>query len=149
MADQFPPMIPSAVMPDPRKADDDHLKLLAVFHFVFAGLVLLGLAFLGAHYAIMSTVLDPDFVVHQKNANPPPEELFDMLLWFYLIGAMMITAQGVANLISGFYLRKKKHRIFSMIVAGVNCLQFPIGTTLGVFTFIVLVRDSVREAYGD
>ena len=34
-----------------------------------------------------------------------------------------------------------------MIVAGLNCVHIPLGTVLGVFTLVVLMRDSVRESY--
>jgi hypothetical protein len=34
-----------------------------------------------------------------------------------------------------------------MVVAGINCLHIPLGIVLGVFTIIILVRDSVRELY--
>ncbi len=44
-------------------------------------------------------------------------------------------------------MRKRKHRIFSFVVAGVNCLQFPFGTALGIFTFIVLSRVGVKMDY--
>jgi hypothetical protein len=37
--------------------------------------------------------------------------------------------------------------MFSLVIAGLNCIQIPFGTALGVFTIIVLLRDSVREAY--
>jgi hypothetical protein len=33
--------------------DADHLKLLAVFHFVGAGLALVGIGFLLLHYTVM------------------------------------------------------------------------------------------------
>ena len=34
-----------------------------------------------------------------------------------------------------------------MIIAGINCLGIPLGTTLGVFTFIVLLRPSVQHVF--
>jgi hypothetical protein len=34
-----------------------------------------------------------------------------------------------------------------MVVAGLNVLQVPLGTLLGVFTLLVLARDSVRQAF--
>jgi hypothetical protein len=37
--------------------------------------------------------------------------------------------------------------MFSLVIAGVNCASFPLGTLLGVFTFIVLLRASVRSLY--
>ncbi len=32
-------------------------------------------------------------------------------------------------------------------MGGVECLFMPVGTVLGVFTIIVLVRDSVKELF--
>jgi hypothetical protein len=37
--------------------------------------------------------------------------------------------------------------MLSLIVAELNCLQFPFGTVLGEFTFVVLLRGSVIELY--
>ena len=33
------------------------------------------------------------------------------------------------------------------MVAGIDCIQIPFDTALGVLTIIVLIRDSVRETY--
>jgi len=33
-------------------------------------------------------------------------------------------------------------------VAGAACLMMPFGTVLGVFTIIVLMRESVKEMFG-
>jgi hypothetical protein len=33
------------------------------------------------------------------------------------------------------------------VVAGINCLHIPLGTVLGIFTIVVLCRESVRELY--
>ena len=43
--------------------------------------------------------------------------------------------------------RPRRARTFSLVMAGVNCLSVPLGTTLGVFTFIVLLRESVAAQY--
>jgi hypothetical protein len=39
--------------------------------------------------------------------------------------------------------------MFSLVIAGVQCMFAPFGTALGVFTIIVLTRDSVRRQYPD
>jgi len=59
----------------------------------------------------------------------------------------MLVLGSVANLISGVFLKRRKNRLFSMVVAGLNCLQVPFGTVLGVFTILVLVRPSVMQIY--
>ena len=130
---------------DQRKADAEHLRLLAIFHFVVAGLAIVGIGFLLLHYVMMHEVIsNPGLWKNQKGCGPPPEQFLSMFKWFYLFFAALLVAGGVANLISGIFIRKRINRVFSLIVAGINCLQFPFGTILGVFTFVVLLRDSVR-----
>jgi len=34
-----------------------------------------------------------------------------------------------------------------MVIAAIGCLEFPYGTALGVFSFIVLGRDSVIQLF--
>jgi hypothetical protein len=136
---------------DERKIDADHLNLLASFHFVGAGLALLGILFLVAHYAMMHAIFaNPKFFENQKQPMPvPPEQIFAVMKWFYLAGAVWFVASGILNLISGMCLRARKGRTFSVVVAGMNCLHIPLGTVLGVFTIVVLLRDSVRELFAD
>jgi peptidoglycan biosynthesis protein MviN/MurJ (putative lipid II flippase) len=132
---------------DQRKIDGNHLDILSIFHFVGAVLALFGILFLLAHYAFMHAMFtNPPFWQGQKQ-EPPPEQIFAILKWFYLIFGLWFLASGVLNLISGFCLRARKCRTVSFIVAGINCVQIPLGTVLGVFTIIVLVLDSVRELY--
>ena len=134
----------NAAYPSPSR-DADHLRILAVFHYVFAGLALLGIGFLAVHYLIMRTVMSPEMLA--QSPNPPPPEFLQMFVWFYLFfGAMMIVG-GVLNLLAANNLRKRRSRMFCMVVAGLNCLQFPFGTVLGVFTLVTLGRDSVRAMF--
>jgi hypothetical protein len=131
---------------DQCKVDADHLKLLAVFHFVLAGLSVVGLLFLFLHWSLMNAAM----AMAEKQpgkGGPPPAEFFAIFKWFYLFMGVMIVIAGITNLLSGRCIQQRRGRIFSLIVAGLNCLAFPFGTCLGVFTFIVLLRDSVIQAY--
>ena len=132
---------------DQRKIDADHLKLLSIFHFVGAGLALLGVLFLLAHYAMFHAFFANPKMWENQKQGPPPAEVFAILKWFYLVFAVWFVGSGVLNVVSGLCIRARKHRTFSMIVAAINCLHIPLGTVLGVFTIIVLIRDSVRELY--
>jgi hypothetical protein len=67
--------------------------------------------------------------------------------WFYVLMGVWFVMSAVLNLISGAALLKRKWRMFSIVVAALNCLHMPLGTVLGAFTIIVLLRDSVREVY--
>ncbi len=138
-----PPPVPL----DSSRVDAQHLKLLAIFHFVLAGLALVGLAFLGLHWFIMESVFSNPEAWQQSNSAPPPDQFLALFKWFYFGMGVIVVANGVANLVSGFMIQQRRGRVFSLVVAGVNCLAFPFGTALGVFTFIVLLRDSVEALY--
>jgi hypothetical protein len=138
---------PEAATQDQQRRDREQLKLLSIFHFVFGGLALVGIGFLCVHYAIMHTVFsNPEMWKSQKEAMPP-KAFLDAFIWFYLFMGVMLLAGLVLNVLSGLFLWQKRHRVFSFIIGGLNCLQIPFGTALGVFTIIVLSRDSVRQLY--
>jgi hypothetical protein len=123
------------------------LNLLSIFHFVGAGFAMLGILFLLAHFAMFHAIISNPKMWPDQKQGPPPAEIFAIFKWFYLVFGIWFLASGVLNVISGFCLRARKHRTFSLVVAGINCAHIPLGTVLGVFTIVVLIRDSVRELY--
>jgi len=151
MPDLTPPPLPRTQ----RTIDAEHLKLLAIFHFVAAGLALLGvLSLFGLSAMFHAMLANPKMWENQKlgvGPGPSPLEvirqMFQMFQWFYVVLGGWSLASVVLNLLSGSYLRARKRRIFSMVVAGINCLHVPVGTVLGIFTFSVLGRESVRKVY--
>ena len=139
-----PPII---VAEGQRKKDLEHVQLLAVFHFIVSGLAVLGIAFLYLHHLMMKTFMTQD--MWKGKEGGPPKEFFAIFIWFYWVMGVLFAVVCVANVLSGLFLQQRKHRKFSLIVAGLDCVQFPFGTTLGVFTILVLLRDSVRQLYGE
>ena len=131
---------------DQRAIDKSHLGTLAVLHFVGAGLALLGLAFVFVHFAFMNTVFNnPELWKEAK--NPPPAGLFDAFRWFYVLFGGWYATSLVLNFLAGLYLRAQKHRVFCFVVGAFNCVHIPLGTVLGIFTIIILARDSVRLSF--
>jgi len=140
---ELPPL-----MRDQRKADADHLRLLSIFHFIGAGLAVLGLGFLAIHYLFLHVFLNnAEMWKNQKGAMLPPREFLALFKWFYIVFGVWLVMSGIANVLSGIFLGRRKYRTFSLIVAVINCIHVPLGTVLGVFTIIVLLRPSVREVY--
>lgn len=134
---------------DQRKIDADHLRLLAIFHFVIAGLALFGLLFLFLHFIMMHALFsNPQMWQNQKENMPfPPAEFFRLFRWFYGFMGGMLVIGGVLNLLSGLFISRRENRTFSLVIAALDLLQIPFGTVLGIFTIVVLLRDSVRELY--
>ena len=128
--------------------DIDHLNILGVCHYVWGGLVMLFGCF-GLFYIFMGVMFINGKMPgpSPSNVNGPPPELG----WiFVIIGIGFIVFSwtlGVLSLFAGYNLRARRRRTFCLVVAGVNCLSIPLGTILGVFTFIVLARPTMNGLF--
>lgn len=125
--------------------DRDHLRLLAIFHYIFAALGICGLGFIALHYTMMTGVMAMEGA--KNSATPPPEAIMDVIIWVYVAMAAMFFIGMVLNVLAAQFLKARRNRTYCMVVAGLNVLQVPFGTLLGVFTLLVLARDSVRQAF--
>lgn len=79
---------------------------------------------------------------------PPPPEfgwLFIVMGTIAVIGGWIL---GALVIYSGRCLARRRHWTFSLVIAGLLCLAGAPGIVLAVFTFIVLLRDSVKRMYG-
>lgn len=123
----------------------DQLRLLSIFHYIFAALALLGMGFVAMHYWFMSSVMDQ--ARWEKQPNPPPEGFLDFFIWFYVIMAVMLVLGLVLNLLVAASLRQRRRWMLCAVVSGLNCLQMPLGTILGVFTLVVINRSDVRASF--
>lgn len=50
-------------------------------------------------------------------------------------------------LLSGLFMRARRFRLFSVIIAAIACLLFPLRTLLGAWTIIVLAKPGSRTLY--
>ena len=76
-----------------------------------------------------------------------PVVFFDAFRWFYVFMGVWAIASVILNLVAGFRLRQWRSRTFLLCVAGFNCINVPLATVLGVFTIVVLTRDSMRGRF--
>lgn len=130
-----------------RWRDEEHLRLLSIFHFVVGGFAVLCLPFLGIHFLLFMTFFANAEWFPGAKAEAFPREMNLVFIAFYCIAGLVISLFAGANLLSGWFVLRKTHRVFSLVVAGLDCLQIPWGTMLGVFTILVLTRPSVRAMY--
>jgi hypothetical protein len=130
--------------------DEEHLKLLSLGYMISAAITGL-FALFGLMYIFMGAMMI-GFVTHSSeiaanNAKMPPAFigwfLGSMGLAFFVFGF----ALAAAKLYAAICVKNRKSRTFCLVVAGFTCLAIPYGTALGVFTFIVLGRDSVVRLF--
>jgi hypothetical protein len=125
-----------------------HLELLVVFHFIVGGFEILMSGFVVLHYWAMRTLLmNPEAWKNQPRTGPTPQDFFHVFVWFYIFAVGFAWLCATANITAAVMLKRRTAHLFCVIAAGTNFLAFPFGTALGVFTIIVLTRDSVRRKF--
>ncbi|MBT8036191.1 MAG: hypothetical protein KJO21_01485 [Verrucomicrobiae bacterium] len=145
---QPPPGLPPYV-PTLADQDADHLKTLSICYYVQAGLTALGASVPVIHLVMGVAMLTGSFT--SPEVSPHDQEAMRMMGGFFVAIAMLVIILGwtlaVCNLLVARRIVRRKSRVLCLVTAGVNCLSIPLGTTLGVFTFIVLSRPSVAESF--
>jgi len=77
----------------------------------------------------------------------PPE----FLGWIFAVLGSLLFLTGIAMaiciLIAGRSLALRKRYLFALVMGCIECLFIPFGTILGVFTIVVLSRESVKVLF--
>ena len=123
--------------------DEQNLKLLSVFHYVLAGLTAVFSCIFFVHVFIGIAMLTGAF-----DAQDAPPRVFGWI--FTLLPSFMILcgwALSVLMVIAGRKLARHKSRIYCLVIAALECMNMPFGTVLGIFTIVVLMKDSVKKLF--
>jgi hypothetical protein len=138
--------------PPPGRSDAEHLKLLVVFHYVLAGFTALLSLFPIFHIAMGLAMLSGSGPFGSLGTHPPhggPDPRW--FGWtFVALGSFIILVgetAAVLTLLAGKSIAQRRRHTFCLVVAGLQCMNAPLGTALGVFTFVVLLRPSVKAEF--
>ncbi len=134
-------------IPDAPSQDLEHLKLLAIFHYILAGLTALFASFPLLH-VVMGFLIATGKMGQGSREGHVPDEVVG---WFFVAFGCAFVAAGwtLAGLMfaAGRAISKRRRHTFCLVVAGLSCLIMPFGTVLGVFTIIVLIRPQVKALF--
>lgn len=139
-------------------ADQQHLLLLRIFHYIFAGLqglygllLLFQLVLLNSMYSNITSSAFRDFEVEGQtiNLSPPSHPSAPLTVMSMLMFALLalVVVMILCNLITAHSLAVRRNYTFCLVISGINCMLAPIGTALGVFTIVVLLRPSVKRLF--
>jgi hypothetical protein len=120
--------------------DEEHLRLLSIFHYVVGGITALFACFPFLHLAMGIALVNGAFPVRPGEQGPPP-----FFGWLLIGIASALIALGWT--FAGRFLARRAHYTYCFVVAAIECLLMPLGTVLGVFTIIVLSRESVKALF--
>ena len=126
--------------------DQEHLRLLSIFHYVVGGIAGLFACFPCIHL-ILGIVFVSGGIPTGPHQQAPPA--FVGWLLVAIGGTLIVVGWTVAAMIllAGRFLARRTHYTFCFVVAAIECLFMPFGTVLGIFTIIVLIRPSVKALF--
>ena len=124
--------------------DEEHLRLLSVGYWISTGVRAFAALF-GLLYLFVGVVMGVAFSnLPTKMGNEPPPGLFMAIFGGIGFGVLVfMTGWALLNAKAARSIKARRSRTFCMVIAGLNCLNIPWGTALGVATFMVLGRASV------
>ena len=101
----------------------DHVRIIAILNFVWAGLTLFG----GVQFLV--------FV----DAAPT---------WIQIVAGVLIFLSIMAALAGyGLLERRRWGRTLAMVTAGVSLLSIPIGTAFGIYAIMILKKPEVASTF--
>jgi hypothetical protein len=128
--------------------DVEHLKLLVTFHYIVGAITAICLSFPLIHVFIgLMLMLNP------HGFGPDTRQVFPARMFgmfFFAIGSGFVLfgwTLGALNFYAARCIKRREKYTLCLIVAALDCMQMPLGTALGVFTLIVLLRDSVKQMF--
>ena len=127
--------------------DEEHLRLLRIGYLI-AGAFNALWAFFPLIYVAMGILVMTIGSIAPHGRNEPGAQIFGLM--FAVIGgavSLLIAAVAVMKLLTAKALRERKSRTLCLVTAAISCLAIPYGTALGVSTFLLLSRPSVREQF--
>jgi len=140
------------------------LSALSIGHFILAGVALLGgvpTLLIGVSGSKLMDEFGSDLTMAmgqipgQSGVDPfggsPDAMLQDLntLIISVVVSMVLLAVVSAIHLaVVGVQIRNRRWWTFCYLTGWGECLMFPFGTVLGIFTIIVLSRPSVKRLFG-
>jgi len=127
---------------------EENIRLLAIFHYVLAALIAFFACIPIIHIVIgILFLVAPETMCEGGCDDTPPE----FIGWLFVgIGAfVMLVGWILAVLVAlaGRFLSRRIHYKFCIAIAAAMCLFMPLGTILGVFTLITILKPETEALF--
>jgi hypothetical protein len=128
--------------------DDEQLRLLRIGYFIQGGMTLF-LCLFGLLYVFMGLFAFSSIanLPSSRGASPPPQfigYIFAVMGGLFAAGGAVL---ATLKFLTARALGRRRGRILCMVTAALSCVLIPYGTLLGICTFVVLGRPSVRALF--
>jgi hypothetical protein len=129
----------------PTPKDESDLNLLATLHYVWSGLLGCGTVGVVGYFLLIGGLMGAT----ASSAGGGGEAAVAVgvtLVMGLVVGAMML-ALFVIHLLAASGLKKRKRKVLIYVASALMCTSVPLGTLLGIFTFMTLGRSGVKELF--
>jgi hypothetical protein len=129
--------------------ENQYIQVLAIMNFIYGGISFLVSCLPIFHFLMGIAMLTGALPTDGRSAD----DAFPLMLfgWMFTIIAAAIILLGwlfsINLIIAGYFLQRRRHFLYCMVMAGICCLSMPFGTILGVLTIILLVNTSVKSQF--
>ena len=136
--------------------DAEHLSALSIGHFVLSGVAVLGAA-PTLLYGVAGAKLMEEFGsdlsmamgdIPGQSPDAMLQDLSSLVTTLIVSAVVLAVVSAVHLLVVGVMIRKRRLWTFCYLTGCGECLMFPFGTILGIFTILVLSRPSVKRLFG-
>jgi hypothetical protein len=126
--------------------DLQHLKLLSIFHYIIGGLACF-CGLLWVIYIVSGVILliASGSMTGDDRTGAAIGGVLASVVGIFLF--VLFEAYGILSLIAGRRYARPEGYKFCFALAVVTCLNFPLGTALGIFAIVVLNRPSVKARF--
>ena len=149
---------------EPNAEDREHLSALSIGHYILAGVALLGgiptlvlgvagaklIDEVGADFAMGMGEITGQAAVDALGTSPETmaQDLNTLIITMIVSGIVLALVSAIHLALVGFKIRQRRWWTFCYLTGWGECIMFPFGTILGIFTIIVLGRPSVKRLFG-
>ena len=130
--------------------DLEHLKLLGIFHYIWGALSLLGAIVIGGYFLVIGIILMNNPPTSTSSEDSGTASMAGgILIGVGVVLFFIVVVYGILTLMAGGKYRKHQGGYwFCFILAIVTLVIGGIpGIVLGIFSLIVLSRDSVKALF--
>lgn len=133
-----PPILPPEV--------EQNLGLLSILFYLHSGLVGLSAVLFGG-FAILGLVVIPT-AKPSRSPEPDPALIGAVVLVIFGAVALFMLFKMVIMILAGRAFGRRSGYVMCMVGACMALINIPLGTALGVFALITLMKPGVRERLG-
>ena len=142
--------------------DREHLSALSIGHFILAGVSLFsGIPALvwGVAGATLVDEVGTDVAAAMGDISGQAgvdalgneamlDDLHRLIIVTIVAGIALAIVAAIHLAVVGVQIRQRRWWLFCYLTGWGECVMFPFGTILGIFTIIVLGRASVKKLFG-